>query len=1151
MALQNHNRIQETTQTSGDVSFLLAGALTGYRPFASGVGDGNICYYVAEHYVQDQWEIGIGTYDLGTDTLSRDTIIDSSDGGNKIGFASGVKSIFVDIPESKRLYYDENDRIGINVDSPTNTLEVNGGTSNIIADFQSTDQYAWAQFTDDEGFARFGVRDGDAVISANEDAVHVVVASGTGYVGINVASPDELLEVGLNSAIFGTYTYGPKLECTSAGGYARAFKQYATNSPTSAFYFGTFGNGSTGITRSFWVHHDSDTDFYTSANGIIVLPDGSVGIGTTTPGYLLEVDGDGYFSDDLTVAGDVVIDGNGTTIGTADLANAWLLVGTTSAGVGFDANEIMFNGTGTTNIGNIHNYGLRFHINGNERLELDANYLDATVTIRPHADSVYDLGTSSLYWDNLYVNNLHASGVNTIGGFTAGSVLFADADGLVSEDNSNLFWDDSSKRLEVKAIKIQSTASEIQWLETDADVDEGLWGILGTVNRFRGVLRSDAGVAGETWLDVFRTGTTVDTVQFPRGTVEVSEDLTVGDDLTVAGELFVDGTGNSYVMGKLGVGYSTPEQKLQSSGTIRVGYSTDSYFVDIGTNNLKFNRAAASYIDQTVVGGSLNFRTSNASSQDTTALVIASDGGATFYDTVDIEDDLTVAGDILPASDSIYDIGTSTVRPANVWVDDLYGRGIALGTTVAPVTLLSITANNYGAIDVLASDQEEILSTRNDSAGGDPNQFFIKHNGSKTIIGNYRNTIQCSGTFEPYEDSTFYLGTSSSRWLTLYVDNITTTDHGDSSEWNSAYTSSHTRLHNMNSASDHSATAYRLFYSDSAGDVQELTHGTSGYVLTSNGASADPSWQAAAATYTDEDAQDAVGGILVNSPEISLTYVDGNPSISGDLIAGSIDETKLDTSVNASLDLADSAIQSADLGTAAYEDVGYFALASHTNSTSDLQGGNWKVVYLNGAGAYTELALGSANQVLTSNGATSAPTWETPASTSGFVPYTGATQELDLGTYSIVAESGIFATAVGINKVVPEEALHVQGDAIFGTTGASYNFITLRGDSSSAYAKVYELGLERINYNPGEYSAAIQFYRGGSTANCDIVFATQNTAGTLAERLRIDSVGDATFAEDVIVEGDVDVESDGKYYFGSDAYIEYDSVEECMNFVVS
>jgi hypothetical protein len=116
MALQNHNRIQETTQSSGDANFLLAGALTGYRPFASGVGDGNICYYTVEHYVENQWEIGLGTYSEGTDTLSRDNIIDSSNGGNKIDFAAGVKSIFVDIPESKRLYYDENDNIFIKND---------------------------------------------------------------------------------------------------------------------------------------------------------------------------------------------------------------------------------------------------------------------------------------------------------------------------------------------------------------------------------------------------------------------------------------------------------------------------------------------------------------------------------------------------------------------------------------------------------------------------------------------------------------------------------------------------------------------------------------------------------------------------------------------------------------------------------------------------------------------------------------------------------------------------------------------------------------------------------------------------------------------------------------------------------------------------
>ena len=64
--------------------------------------------------------------------------------------------------------------------------------------------------------------------------------------------------------------------------------------------------------------------------------------------------------------------------------------------------------------------------------------------------------------------------------------------------------------------------------------------------------------------------------------------------------------------------------------------------------------------------------------------------------------------------------------------------------------------------------------------------------------------------------------------------------------------------------------------------------------------------------YTDEMAQDAVGGILVDSSEIDFTYNDGTPSITASIVSGSIDETKLDVSVNASLDLADSALQSGD-----------------------------------------------------------------------------------------------------------------------------------------------------------------------------------------------------------------------------------------------
>lgn len=48
--------------------------------------------------------------------------------------------------------------------------------------------------------------------------------------------------------------------------------------------------------------------------------------------------------------------------------------------------------------------------------------------------------------------------------------------------------------------------------------------------------------------------------------------------------------------------------------------------------------------------------------------------------------------------------------------------------------------------------------------------------------------------------------------------------------------------------------------------------------------------------------------------------------------------------------------------------------------TTGLIGGNWKTIYTNGSGVVTELALGSAGKVLTTNGASSAPTWETPSS---------------------------------------------------------------------------------------------------------------------------------------------------------------------------
>ena len=52
----------------------------------------------------------------------------------------------------------------------------------------------------------------------------------------------------------------------------------------------------------------------------------------------------------------------------------------------------------------------------------------------------------------------------------------------------------------------------------------------------------------------------------------------------------------------------------------------------------------------------------------------------------------------------------------------------------------------------------------------------------------------------------------------------------------------HSRKHNITSVSDHSASAWKMFYSDSNGNIQEMGLGTSGQVLKSNGNAA-PTWQ--------------------------------------------------------------------------------------------------------------------------------------------------------------------------------------------------------------------------------------------------------------------------------------------------------------------
>ena len=103
MALVVKDRVQETTVTVGTIALVLTGAVTGFQSF-SVIGNGNTTYYAIVGGTE--WEVGIGTYTaLGT-TLSRDTILESSNGGTAVNFSAGTKNVFVTYPAEKGLYLD-------------------------------------------------------------------------------------------------------------------------------------------------------------------------------------------------------------------------------------------------------------------------------------------------------------------------------------------------------------------------------------------------------------------------------------------------------------------------------------------------------------------------------------------------------------------------------------------------------------------------------------------------------------------------------------------------------------------------------------------------------------------------------------------------------------------------------------------------------------------------------------------------------------------------------------------------------------------------------------------------------------------------------------------------------------------------------------
>jgi len=124
MALIVKDRVKETTTTTGTGTVTLAGASAGFQSFAA-IGDGNTTYYAITS--GNDYEVGLGTYTASGTTLSRDTVLESSNAGSAITL-SGTSDVFCTYPAEKAVVQD-NDNTGVAPQmGATNGIFVNNGT---------------------------------------------------------------------------------------------------------------------------------------------------------------------------------------------------------------------------------------------------------------------------------------------------------------------------------------------------------------------------------------------------------------------------------------------------------------------------------------------------------------------------------------------------------------------------------------------------------------------------------------------------------------------------------------------------------------------------------------------------------------------------------------------------------------------------------------------------------------------------------------------------------------------------------------------------------------------------------------------------------------------------------------------------------------
>lgn len=136
MTVEYHDRVRETSTTTGTGTLNLDGAVSGFQSFVAAIGGssapGTVPYLITYN---NEWEVGMGTIaDASPDTLARVDVIASSNSGSVVNFSAGTKQVYLTMPSDALSNWRGNelyDALAYDIAEKIATPTISSGTINI------------------------------------------------------------------------------------------------------------------------------------------------------------------------------------------------------------------------------------------------------------------------------------------------------------------------------------------------------------------------------------------------------------------------------------------------------------------------------------------------------------------------------------------------------------------------------------------------------------------------------------------------------------------------------------------------------------------------------------------------------------------------------------------------------------------------------------------------------------------------------------------------------------------------------------------------------------------------------------------------------------------------------------------------------------